>query len=234
MAQTLTGKQLRWYFQGQAVGMGRVTMLKPDTSTGLEAVKECGAPRIVEYVKKVPETSLNFGYNVFSKGQLRKAMGLGLGPSGNAASGHVPALPDNMDIVEKRFLPGTEGTNNEVLLGVTLYQKVMVEKDTYDQEVDKIVGRSITAKCDLPYDFEGINGIAFESFVGNGVLTNFVSAHSSVGLEGGYLTIRVESPLQTFLKENADYTTSKTASTTTVAFTSAPASGNAILIVYPW
>lgn len=236
MAQTLTGRQLRWYFQGQAVGMGRMTSLKPDTSQGLDPVKEAGNPDIVEYVKKVPETSLSLGYNVFSKGQLALALGQGLGPTGSGSVGHVPDLPDNMDVVERRIKPGTEGTTAEVITGYTLYQKVMVEKDSYDEEVDKIVSRSLSAKCAKPLDFEGINGVAFDKFTGNGVLTAFVLTHLSAGLSNGRLSIRAESPFQTFLKEGSDYTASSSASTTTITFNTPPASSAVpnVLVVYPW
>jgi hypothetical protein len=242
MAQTKSGRNLRWYFQGSAVGMGRMTMLKPDVAQGLDAVKECGTPDVVEYVLKVPETSIQFGWNVINKAQLANAMGQtsgGLnsaGGVGGSGVGEVPSIPQSFDVVERRIKAGTEGTTGEVVEGYTIYQAVQVEKKAWDQEVDKLVGASINGKCREPRDFEGINGIAFDKFTPNGVLTAFVLTHKSIQHKDGLLTIRGEFPLGTVLKEGVDYTVASTSSSTTCTFSPAPASSAVpnILFVYAW
>lgn len=242
MSQTKSGRNLRWYFQGQAVGMGRMTMLKPDISTGLDAVKEVGNPDIIEYVQKVPETSYQFGYNVINKAQLAKAMGQTVGGldsaggTGGSGVGEVPSIPQLFDIVERRIKPGTEGTTSEVVDGYTVYQSIAVEKSSWDQEVDKLVGASVSGKGRSPRDFEGINGISFDTFIPNGVLTIFTLVHKSIQHKDGKLTIRVENPLGTVLKEGSDFTTASTSSTTSLTFGTAPASTTAasILALYGW
>lgn len=233
MSQTKSGRNLRWYFQGQTVGMGRMTMLKPDVDQGLDPVKEVGNPDVVEYVLKVPETSVQFGYNVINKGQLAKAMGQTIGING---VGEVPDLPQQFDIVERRIKPGTEGTTTEIYDGYTLYQQVAVDKKSWDQEVDKLIGASISGKCRSPRDYEGINGIAFDSFTGNGVLTTFNLVHKSIANKDGTLTVRAETPLLTVLKEGSDYTTASTSASTSVTFGTAPGSSTVanILVVYAW
>lgn len=249
MAQTLSGRNLRWYFQGSVVGMGRVTMLKPDLQIGLDAVKECGTPTVLEYVPKVPETTINLGYNLISKYQLAAAMGQVLGGTdaslGSTAApgaivnvGEVPSIPQQFDIVERRIKPGTEGTTGEIVNGYSIYQNVAVEKESWDQEVDKLVGVDISGKCKAPRDYENINGISFEKFVPNGVLTAFVTAHKPVQGKDGLNTIRVEAPIGTTLREGtgADYTTASTSSSMTITFAVAPASStaNQVLAIYAW
>jgi hypothetical protein len=236
MAQlTLTGRNIRWYFNGQNVGMSRVTSLKPDTTQGLDAVKECGNPNIVEYAQKVPETSLSFAYTVISKKQLALAMGLTLS---NGATGEVPNLPLGFDIVERRIQPGTEGTTSEVYLGWTIYQGVQIEKTSWDQEVDKLIAANLSAKCIAPRDFEGINGIQYDKFIGNGSTTTFVLSKFAIPLKDGTLIIRAEAPTGTVLKYGAsnDYTAASTSSTTSITFNVAPASAtsNNILVAYGW
>src|SRR5580692_5651852 len=114
MAQkTLTGRNIRWYFNGKAFAMSRVTSLKPDVNQGLDKVIECGDPNIIEYAKKVPETSLSLGFTIINKAQLAVAVGQSLSVSSTV--GEVPTLPDNIDIVERRIQPGTEGTTSEVV-----------------------------------------------------------------------------------------------------------------------
>lgn len=233
--QTKTGRNIRWYFNGQSVGMSRVMHLKPDTTQGLDPVKECGNPNIVEYALKVPETSLAFGYSVISKKQLALAMGQTLS---NGTTGEVPNLPTGFDVVEKRIVPGTEGTTTESIDGWTIYQGVQVEKVNFDQEVDKLISAAISAKCIAPRDFEGINGIVFDQFAGNGSTTTYTLAHRSIPLKDGTLVIRVESPIGTTLKfgTGADYTTASTSSTTSVTFGTAPASSstNNIQVAYAY
>lgn len=233
MAQTKTGRQLRWYFNGATVGMGRMTMLKPDFQQGLDPVKEVGNPDIVEYALKVPETTLQLAYNVINKAQLAKALGQTVGIGG---VGEVPNIPESFDIVERRLKAGTEGSTAEVVEGYTLYQGVQVEKEAWDQEVDKLVAATISAKCRRPRDFEGINGILFDKFTGNGVLTAFVLTQKSIKDQYGFLTLRAETPLLSVLREGVDYTTASTSSNTTVTFNVAPASSTVpnILVAYAW
>lgn len=233
MAQTKSGRNLRWYFNGQTVGMGRMTSLKPDVDQGLDAVKEVGNPDVIEYVLKVPETSIQFGYNVINKKQLALAMGQTVGING---VGEVPSVPQSFDIVERRIKPGTEGTTSEVYDGYTIYQAVAVEKKSWDQEVDKLIGASVSGKCRTPRDYEGINGIQFDNLTGNGVLTTFTLTKKSIANQDGTLTIRAESPYFTVLKENTDYTTASTSASTSVTFNTAPASSAVanILVIYAW
>lgn len=219
MSQTKTGQNLRWYFGGSPVGMGRVTSLKPDTSRGLDPVKQAGNDDVVEYAAKIKETTVAFGYNVISKRQLADAMnttstGVPILSSGAVA---VPDIPENFDCVEKRIKAGTANTghygsssvwvSDEVIEGFTFYQLVAWEKDTYEQEVDKIVARSLSAKCKRPLDFEGINGIYFDRFRGNGVRNTFqLTQAATVPLASGQRVIRVEAPLMNYLVEGVDYT----------------------------
>ena len=232
MALTKSGRNLRWYFQGSAVGMGRMTMLKPDLSQGLDAVKEVGNPDIIEYVLKVPETSINFGFNVINKKQLALAMGQSVGIAG---VGEVPFIPENFDVVERRIKPGTEGTLSEVYDGYSIYQYVQVEKQSWDQEVDKLVSGSVSGKCRRPRDFEGINGIQFDKFNGTGAQTTFPLTQKSIANADGTLTIRVESPIGTELKYGVDFTVASTSSSTAITFTNAPASTTAAaLAIYAW
>jgi hypothetical protein len=246
MAQTLSGRNLRFYFNGSAVGMGRVSMLKPDLQIGLDAVKEVGTPTVLEYVPKIPETSLSMGYALINKAQLALAMGqqigaldstLGITPgSGTPNVGEVPSIPQSFDVVERRIKPGTEGSQAEVITGYTIYQAVAVEKQSWDQEVDKLVAVDISGKCKAPRDYENINGIQFDRFVGNGSTTAFITTHKPIMGKDGYLTIRSESPYLTVLKEGSDYTVASTASNATVTYAVAPASSTAqnTLIIYAW
>ncbi|GAC1315212.1 MAG: hypothetical protein NVSMB14_15240 [Isosphaeraceae bacterium] len=242
MAQTKSGQNLRWYFAGSTVGMGRMTMLKPATSRGLETVREAGNDDVVEYVSKVPETTVSFGYNVINKKQWSLALGQTLSASGGL-TGAVPEIPSNFDCVERRIKDGTANTYNslgqslEVVEGYTIYQLCQWEKDDYDQEVDKIVARSLSAKCKRPVNFEGINGIVFDKFTGDGVTKTFaLSKGPTVPLATGQLTIRAESPFQNYLLEFRDYTASSTSSTTSVTFANAPASATSpnVLVVYAY
>lgn len=249
MAQTLSGRNIRWYFQGSAVGMGRVSSLKPDLAIGLDAVKECGTPTVLEYVPKVPETSITFAYAMISKAQLATAMGqivagsdasLGLtvGSGMVAGVGEVPSIPQSFDIVERRIVPGTEGTTAEIVKGYTIYQAVAIEKQSWDQEVDKLIGVDISGKCKAPRDYENNNGIQFDRFTGNGSTTAFVTTHKPILGKDGNLSIRVETPYYTVLKEGAgaDFTTASTSSNMTITFAVAPASStvNNILGIYAW
>ncbi len=237
MAQkTLTGRNIRWYFNGEPFAMSRLTMLKPDINQGLDKVLECGNPNIIEYAKKVPETSLSLGFTIINKAQLAVAVGESL--SVTVTTGEVPPLPDNIDIVERRIQPGTEGTTSEVVQGYSIYQAVMIEKQAFDQEVDKLLAETVSAKCRAPRDFEGINGIAFQNFTGNGSTTAFLLAsHSAFNmLSDGTMAIRVEAPLGNVLRYGSanDYVTASTSSTTTVTFNVAPASSTTpnVLVVY--
>jgi len=235
MAQTLSGQNLRLYLQGSAVGFGRATTAKPDVSRGTDPVKQLGSDDVVEYVPKIKEATFAVDYSVINKKQLAVALGQAIGQLGNGI-GEVPQWPDNIDVVERRIKPGTEGTTSEIYTGYSLYQKWMIEKDAYDEEVDKIVVRQLSGHCATPIDYEGNNGIQFDRFTGNGVQTAFVLTKYSIGRANGYLTIRAESPYQTFLTEGVDYTTASTSSTTTVTFGTAPASStvNNVLVVYGW
>ncbi len=234
--QTKTGRNIRWYFNGKPFAMSRVTSLKPDVTQGLEKVLECGNPRIIEYAKKVPENAISLGFTIINKAQMAVAMGQSL--SVTATTGEVPPLPDNIDIVERRIKPGTEGTLSETVDGYTLYEAVMVEKKAWDQEVDKLITSTVSAKSSEPRDFEGINAIVFQNFTGNGSTTAFNLASSSVynALADGTLIIRAEAPLGTVLKYGTvnDYTAASTSSTTTITFNTAPASSTVpnILVVY--
>lgn len=234
--KTLTGRNIRWYFNGKPFAMSRVTDLKPDVTQGLEKVIECGNPQIIEYAKKVPENALSLGFTIINKAQMAVAMGQSLSVS--ATVGQVPPLPDNIDIVERRIQPGTEGTTTEVVQGYTLYESVMVEKKAWVQEVDKMMSATVSAKSAEPLDFEGINGIVFQNFTGDGSTTAFVLASHSANnmLSNGTLVIRVEAPLGTVLKYGSvnDYVAASTSSTTTVTFNTAPASSTTpnVLIVY--
>lgn len=234
MAQlTKTGRNIRWYFNGKAFAMSRVMSLKPDITQGLDPVKECGNPAIIEYAKKVPENALSLEHSIINKAQLAVAMGLNLSVS--ATTGEVPNLPDNIDIVERRIKPGTELTTTEVVDGYTIYQGVMIEKQAWDQEVDKLITSTINAKSIAPRDFEGINGIVFQNFTGDGSTTAFVVAsHSAFNmLKDGTMAIRVESPIGTVLRYGSvnDYTTASTSSTTTITFVVAPASSSVVNIL---
>jgi hypothetical protein len=237
MAQkTLTGRNIRWYFNGKAFAMSRVTSLKPDVTQGLDKVLECGNPRIIEYAKKVPENAISLGFTIINKAQMAVAMGQSL--SVTSTTGEVPPIPDNIDIVERRLQPGTEGTLSEVVQGYTLYEGVMIEKKAWDQEVDKLLAATVSAKSAEPRDFEGINAVVFENKTGNGSTTAFVIASSSAYnmLADGSLLIRAESPLGTVLRYGQfnDYTCASTSSTTTVTFAVPPASSSVpnILLVY--
>lgn len=245
MAQTLSGRNIRWYFQGSPVGMSRVTMLKPDISQGLDPVKEVGNPSVVEYVLKVPETSISFGYNMISKAQFAAALGQSVGGSNASGgvtpgagevlgAGEVPAIPQSFDVVERRIKPGTEGTTAEVITGYTIYQGVQLEKQSWDQEVDKLISVDISGKCRSPRDYENINGIQFDKFTGNGSTTAFISTFRPYMGADGFLTIRTEAPLGTVLKEGADFTVASTSSSMSMTFAVAPASSTVpnILVVY--
>jgi hypothetical protein len=237
MAQkTLTGRNIRWYFNGKAFAMSRVTSLKPDVTQKLDKVVECGTPHIIEYAKGVPENAISLGFTIINKAQMAVAMGQSL--SVTSITGEVPPLPDNIDIVERRLQPGTEGTTSEVVQGYSLYQGVMVEKKAWDQEIDKLISATVSAKSSEPRDFEGINAIVFQNFTGDGSTTAFLLAsHSAFNfLADGTLIIRAEAPLGTVLRygSNNDYTAASTSSTTTITFNVAPASSSVpnILTVY--
>lgn len=235
--QTQTGRNLRWYAAGSAVGITRMKSLKPDRDQKLEAVKEAGNPDVAEYALMVPETSISLDYSVISIAQLQLALGL-------TVNAEVPPLPTNFDIVEKHIQPGTEGTTTEVATGWALYQGVQVEKESWDQEVDKLVAVQITGKCRSPRRFvaynaatapNGIHGIVFDKFTGNGSTTAFVLSQKAAQLADGYYTIRSETPIGGVkLQETVDYTVASTSSTTTVTYTTAPASSTTpnILVVY--
>lgn len=231
--QVKTGRYLRWYAQGSAVGITRMKMLKPDRQQGLDKVIEAGNPDVVEYVKKVAETSLQLDYNVINYDQLAKAMGQVIGVGG---VGEVPVLPDNFDIVERLITPGTEGTTSEAYLGYVIYQQCMIEKDSWDAEVDKLYAVNLTAKCRNPRRFVGINGIQFDKFSGTGVQTAFILTQRVPRvLADGYYTIRVEAPLTTVVKETVDFTVASTSSNTTLNFVVAPASAtNNVLAIYAY
>lgn len=223
MSQTKSGRYLRWYANGSAVGLSRMKSLKPDVQKGLDKVVEAGNPDVVEYVKKVPETTLALDYNVISYDQLAKALGQTVGVGG---IGEVPDLPDNFDLVERMITPGTEGTTTETYQGYVLYQLVQTEKESWDAEVDKIYSVNISAKCKRPRRFVGINGVNFDKFTGNGSTTAFTLANKARQLADGYYTCRVEAPFSNYLKETVDYTVASTASTTTLTFATAPASSS--------
>jgi hypothetical protein len=227
--QVKSGRYIRWYANGLAVGLTRMSSVKPEKSTKLEAVKEAGNPDLVEYVKGIPETSLSLTYNVIHYGQLAIAMGqtIGVGAlaSTSAASGEVPDIPDNFDLVERMIVPGTEGTNNEQYQGFVLYQQVQVNKDAWDPEVDKLYSVNLSANCRTPRRFINVNGLQADRFTGNGVQTAFVLTNKVPRpLKDGYYTIRVEAPYSTVLRETVDYTVASTTSTTTLNFATAPAS----------
>lgn len=224
--QVKSGRHLRWYANGSPVGISRMKMLKPDTSRGLDKVVEAGNPDVVEYVKKVPETSLTLDYNVINYAQLALALGQSIGFDGTNTSGEVPDLPDNFDIVERMIVPGTEGTSNEQYQGFVIYQGIASEKDTWDAEVDKLVSVNLSAKCRRPRRFININGIAFDRFTANGATTAFTLANKARRNADGYYTIRVEAPLSIVLKETIDYTVASTSSSTTLTFAIAPASSS--------
>lgn len=227
----LTGRNIRWYANGQPVGISRMKMLKPSSTTGLDRVLECGNPKTVEYVKKVPETSIMFDLNVLSYRQLAVALGQTIGLDGTGV-GEVPPLPDNFDIVERLISPGTEGTTAEVVFGYAIYQGIQVEKDDFDQEVDKLISRSVTAKAASVRRFDGVNGIQFDKFIGDGATVSFPLTKKTRQNADGLFTVRVENPLGFILAENFNYTVSApTASTSAITFTTAPASSTAISIL---
>lgn len=227
--QTKTGRNLRWYANGQAVGITRMKSLKPDRQQKLDTVTEAGNPDVAEYAKHVPETSITLDYNVISVDQLAIALGQTVGAE-------VPDIPDNWDIIEKQIVPGTEGTTTEQAAGWTFYQGVMVEKESWDQEVDKLVSVQISGKCRAPRRFpafnaatkpNGINGIQPDKFTGNGSTTAFVLSQKAKQLKDGFYTIRVETPIGGVpVKETIDYTVASSTSSTTVTFAVPPASSS--------
>lgn len=227
--QTQTGRNLRWYANGSAVGITRMKSLKPEKQQKLDTVTEAGNPDVVEYAKHVPETTLTLDYNVISVDQLAIALGQTVGAE-------VPDIPDNWDIVEKHIVPGTEGTTTEAASGWTFYQGVMVEKESWDQEVDKLVSVSLSTKARSPRRFpaynaatkpNGINGLQPDKFTGNGSTSAFVLTQKAKQLKDGFYTIRVEAPIGGVpLKETIDYTVASTSSTTTINFTTPPASSS--------
>lgn len=222
--QTKTGRNVRWYLNGQPVGMSRLMHLKPDVSQKLDPVKECGTPDVVEYALGIPETSLTFMYSIINKKQLALALGQTLS---NGTTGEVPDPPTAFDIIEKRMVPGTEGLlTGETYDGYTVYQGVQMEKQGWDQEIDKLITSTINGKCKKPRDFEGINNLQYDKFTGNGSTTVFVLSQRSIPLKDTSLVIRVESPIGTTLKQGsgADYTVASTSSTTSITFAVAPAS----------
>lgn len=225
--QTKTGRNLRWYANGTAVGITRMKSLKPSRQQKLDAVLEAGNPDVAEYVKHVPETTLALDYNVISVDQLALALGQVVGAE-------VPDIPDNWDIVEKQIVPGTEGTTTELAAGWTFYQGIMVEKEDWDQEIDKMISVAVSTKARNPRRFpaynavtrpNGINGLQPDKLVGNGSTTAFVLTQKAKLLKDGYYTLRVETPIGGIpLKETIDFTVGSTSSTTTLTFTTAPAS----------
>lgn len=237
--QTKTGRNLRWYANGSAVGITRMKSLKPGRQQKLDAVLEAGNPDVAEYVKHVPETTLALDYNVISVDQLALALGQTVGAE-------VPDIPDNWDIVEKQIVAGTEGTATEKAAGWTLYSGIMVEKEDWDQEIDKIISVAVSTKARNPRRFpaydavtrpNGINGLQPDKLTGNGSTTAFVLTQKAKLLKDGYYTLRVETPIGGVpLKETIDFTVGSTTSTTTLTFTTAPASSTTpnILAWYAW
>ncbi len=199
--QTKTGRHFKWYFNGRPVGISLVKMLKPERSMPLEAVKQCGSGRVFEYAQKVEETSLTLDYTLIDYAQLAKA-------AGQTVVNEVPDLPVNFDIVEKMIVAGTESTANETAQGWAIYQRVQFEKEGYDTEADKLVAVNMTAKCQKPRRYPGANGIQYDNFNGNGVLTSFPLTKTTVRQgQDGFWTIRLEYPLGTVLSEGVDYST---------------------------
>lgn len=232
-----TGRYLRWYANGSAVGITRMKALKPDLQQGLEKVIEAGNPDVVEYVKKVAETTLTLDYNVINYSSLALALGQTIASGTSGSAGEVPSLPDNFDIVERMITPGTEGTASETYMGFVVYQQIMVEKEAWDSEVDKLLAVNISAKCRKPRRFVGINGIQFDKFSGNASTTAFTLTQKvpRTNSDGNY-TIRVETPFSTVLREAVDFTVASTTSTTTLNFGVAPASSSTpnILAIYAY
>jgi len=231
LSQVKGGRYLRWYANGNSVGISLAKMFKPDAQQGLEKVLEAGNPDVFEYFKKVPETTISFQYTVISYDQLYKALAGGNEPVASySAPGEVPPLPDNWDIVERMITPGTEGTLNETYLGFVLYQGVQVEKESWDAEVDKVLAVDISAKCKRPRRYVGVAGIQFDTFKGNGSTTAFTLTYTPIAGQDGFKTARVETPMGTKLKETVDFTVAGS----TMTFTNAPASSatNNILAIY--
>jgi hypothetical protein len=240
LIQTKSGRYVRSYFNGTNVGLARMKSLKPDISTPLDPVMELGNPNVAEYVPKVAMTTLTFEYMVISYGQLAKALGITYGSSSananaiNGVVGEVPPIPSSFDIVERLIRPGTEKTANEVYYGYVLHQRILIEKETWDQEADKVISVNITAKSVAPRRYEGINGIKFDPFTGNGSTTAFILSQRAVPGYDGYQTVRADvgGGVST-LFEGFDYTAASTSSNTTVTFNTAPPAG-AITIIYAY
>ncbi len=240
LIQTKSGRHVRAYFNGTNVGLARMKSIKPDISTPLDPVMELGNPNVAEFVPKVSQTTLTFDYMVISYGQLAVALGLTYGSSSsnpnaiNGVVGEVPRIPSTYDIVERLIKPGTEKTSTEVYYGYTIYQKILIEKETWDEEADKVISVNISAKCIPPRRYEGINGIKFDAFTGNGSTTAFVLTSRAVPGADGYNTIRADvGGGNTSLNEGFDYTSASTSSNTTVTFNNAPPTGG-ITIIYAY
>lgn len=240
LIQTKSGRYVRSYFNGTNVGLARMKSLKPDISTPLDPVMEMGNPAVVEYVPKVAQTTLTFEYMVISYGQLAKALGIQYGSSTananaiNGLVGEVPPIPSSFDIVERLIKPGTEKTANEVYYGYVLHQKILIEKETWDSEADKVISVNISAKSVAPRRYEGINGIIFDKFTGNGSTTAFVLTNRAVPGADGYNTVRADTGNGVnSLYEGFDYSAASTSSNTTVTFNTPPPAGQ-IVIIYAY
>lgn len=240
LIQTKSGRYVRSYFNGTNVGLARMKSIKPDISTPLDPVMELGNPVVAEYVPKVAQTTLTFEYMVISYGQLAKALGVAYGTSSSNANaingviGEVPPIPSSFDIVERLIKPGTEKTANEVYYGYVLHQKILIEKETWDQEADKVISVNISAKSVAPRRYEGINGIKFDSFSGTGSTSSFILTQKAVPGYDGYQTVRADvGNGVSSLYEGFDYTAASTSSNTTVTFNSAPPIG-LVTIIYAY
>lgn len=228
-----SGRNFRYYLNGLPVGtaggkvLARVKMMKPDTQRGLDKILEVGNPNVVEYVKKVPETSLTIDYSVIDYTQFAVAAGQSIGTDGvntsALSSGEIPDFPDNFDIIERMIVPGTEATANEQVQGYVIYQGISLEKDMFDVEVDKLASFNLTAKCKRPRRFTNVNGINTDRLTGTGVQTAFVLSQvvKRANADGFYM-IRVEAPFTFVNAEGTDFTVASTSSSTTLNFVIAP------------
>lgn len=225
--QSKTGRHFRWYANGLTIGLSLVKSLKPDRSMPLESVVQCGNGDVFEYAQKVQETSLTLDYTLISYDQLAKAMG-------QTVANEIPDLPQNVDIVEKMIVAGTEGNSNETAQGYAFYGRVQFEKESFDIEADKLVSVNLTAKCKKPRRYPGANGIQYDKFTGNGVTSTFALTKNSVrqGADG-YWTIRGEYPLGTALTEGQDYTVNASnfaaGSNNTIASTASASFSNGVV-----
>ena len=240
LIQTKSGRNARLYFNGTQVGLSRAMSFKPEITTGLDPVKELGNPDIVEYVPKVAETSVTFEYAVITYGQLAKALGIVYGTAAaggalnapNGVVGEVPPIPSSFDVVERLILPGTEHTQNEIYVGFALHQRVTIEKEAWDTEVDKLIMVNVSAKSKRPRRYEGITDIKFDNFSATGSQTAFVLSNKAIPGADGYQTVRADVQAGAIsLYEGFDYSAASTSSNTTVTFNTAPPQG-VVTIIY--